>query len=338
MQAVAHLVPAPVEADVLERPAAQPAVHPVGEDALVGPAELPCPGEHAAAVDPDREAVGLAVLEGELLARHLGRAVERDGRRGRERLRDRPPATRPAAGARPASGSKAPSRTRVGRPASGADGVDAARAQEHERGAAAAAELQEVHRPEQVVLDELAAGGAPVHPREHARVRGGVHDRVDVRQALEVARQPQVGVPHLDAQVPQREPVHLAARSGEAVDPDERVTGARFDPGPGERRAHEAARAGDQDPHGSAGRARPRRSRRRCRAGSRRRPRPGSAASSCAGRCSTRCGRRRGSPRRTTTPAAARSAPRRGGTPRARCRSSPCLPRGCRPPRTAGSR
>ena len=64
--------------------APQPAVDPVGEDALVGPAELSGAGEHAAAVDPDGEAEGVAVLERELLARELGRAVERDGRRGRE--------------------------------------------------------------------------------------------------------------------------------------------------------------------------------------------------------------------------------------------------------------
>ena len=67
-------------------------VDPEGEDALIGAAELSGAGEHAAAIDPDRKSERGAVLERQLLARQLGRAVERD-----RRLRSRsPPRRRPA--------------------------------------------------------------------------------------------------------------------------------------------------------------------------------------------------------------------------------------------------
>jgi hypothetical protein len=50
---------------------------------LVGPAELAGPGQDAAAIDVDREAEGLAVLEGQRLRGQLGGAVQGDrGGRG----------------------------------------------------------------------------------------------------------------------------------------------------------------------------------------------------------------------------------------------------------------
>ncbi len=78
VQAVAHLVAVAAEAEILEWTPPQPAVDPVGEDALVGAAELPRAREHAAAVDEHREAEHPAVFERQRLGGELGRAVERD--------------------------------------------------------------------------------------------------------------------------------------------------------------------------------------------------------------------------------------------------------------------
>ncbi len=86
MQTVAHLVAPAAEAEVSQGPAAQPGIDPVGEDPLVGPAELTCPGQHAAAVDPDREIEGFAVFKGEHLGCELGAAVEGNRRGGAERF------------------------------------------------------------------------------------------------------------------------------------------------------------------------------------------------------------------------------------------------------------
>ena len=50
--------PLSAEAEVAQRPAMHPAVDPVGEDPLIGAAELAGAGEHAAPVDPHGKAVG----------------------------------------------------------------------------------------------------------------------------------------------------------------------------------------------------------------------------------------------------------------------------------------
>jgi hypothetical protein len=88
VEAVADLVAVAAEADVFERATAEVGVEPVGEDALVGAAELAGAGEDAAAVDEDGEVEGLAVFEGEGFAGEFGGAVERDGGGGGEGLGD----------------------------------------------------------------------------------------------------------------------------------------------------------------------------------------------------------------------------------------------------------
>ncbi len=119
MQAVAHLVALAAESDVLEGPPAQVAVDPVGEDPLVRPAELPGAGEDAAAVDEDGQGEGLAVFQGERLARELCRPVERNRRRGGEGFGDAECAYARRAG-RPLPGLNAPSDTCTPRAARGA--------------------------------------------------------------------------------------------------------------------------------------------------------------------------------------------------------------------------
>ena len=55
MKCVSNLVALPAESDVAQRPPAQMRVEPVGEDPLLGRAELSGSGQHAATVDPDRK-------------------------------------------------------------------------------------------------------------------------------------------------------------------------------------------------------------------------------------------------------------------------------------------
>src|SRR6185295_18459313 len=79
MQAIARLTTLTGESDVFQRPAAQIGVDPEGKNALVRPPKLSGPGEHAAAVNPDGQAEGLPVLQGQTFRGQLGAAIERNG-------------------------------------------------------------------------------------------------------------------------------------------------------------------------------------------------------------------------------------------------------------------
>ena len=228
VQAVAHLVALAPEADVPERPPAQVAVDPVGEDALVRPAELARAREDAAPVDEDGQPEGLAVFQGEGLARELRRAVERDGRRGRERLRD--PRGPTPAGRRPPSGRKAPVRDVHRSAGQGRDAVDPARAQEDEAGAVALAVLEQVDRAAEVVLDQLARAREPVDPGQDARIGRGV-DHPVARRAGRRRRSPR-GRRAWTSLIPRRfssARFRLAARADEIVEARDLVARA---PGP----------------------------------------------------------------------------------------------------------
>lgn len=84
VQAVADLVTFPIEADVAERPAAEMAVDPVGEDTLVGATELSSSGHDAATVDENREAKCFTKFQGKHFAGEFGGAVEGDWRLSRK--------------------------------------------------------------------------------------------------------------------------------------------------------------------------------------------------------------------------------------------------------------
>ncbi len=62
MQAIAHLIAVAAEAEIFERALAQPRIDPVGEDALISAAKLTSASEHAAAINKNRKAEGLAVF------------------------------------------------------------------------------------------------------------------------------------------------------------------------------------------------------------------------------------------------------------------------------------
>ena len=56
----------------------------------------------------------------------------------------------------------------------GTHGVDAARAEEHQARSGSLAELQEIERADEIMLDQLAAAGAPIDPGQHAGQRRSV--------------------------------------------------------------------------------------------------------------------------------------------------------------------
>ena len=85
----------------------------------------------------------------------------------------------------------------------------------------AAAVLEHVNRADEIVLDELAAGGVPVDAGEHARIRRRVDDHVDWWQPLEIRCEADVGVMERDAKRTQHRAVLLAAGPNEIVETDD---------------------------------------------------------------------------------------------------------------------
>ncbi len=130
METIADLIATPAKADVFKRAAAEVGVEPIGEDALVGTAELAGAGEDAATVDPNRKIEGLAVFEGEGFAREFRRTVEGNGRCGREFFRDaggaRARRKDPLAGARSYAEAKGAGLRLDGKGGEGRDRVDPA--------------------------------------------------------------------------------------------------------------------------------------------------------------------------------------------------------------------
>ena len=79
MEGIADLVALAGEADIFEWSFGAPAVEPEAEDSLFGVSELSSAGEDAATVDPDGEAEGVGIFEGECFGGKFGCAVEGDG-------------------------------------------------------------------------------------------------------------------------------------------------------------------------------------------------------------------------------------------------------------------
>jgi hypothetical protein len=78
----------PAEAKVTQRTAAQMRIDPICEDALIRPAELPCPGQDPAAFDPYREIKSDSVFQGERFGGELSGPVEGHGEGGGEGFGD----------------------------------------------------------------------------------------------------------------------------------------------------------------------------------------------------------------------------------------------------------
>ena len=220
---------------------------PVREDALIGAAELPGAGQHAAAIDPTGKSKSSPYSSASCFAGQLGGAVERDRRGGRERLVD-------ARGVRPAGrpGADRRARTRRRRPRSGSarkrrDGVDAAgaRACTSPRDAPAVLEHVDACR---AGCARRAAGcwsGRRRRPaRSDWRRRRSTQSHAGQRRSREA--QPQVAVMDGDAEPPQARPVRLAARPDEVVDARYIVCCRASTQARSQRRSHEAADAGDQ--------------------------------------------------------------------------------------------
>ena len=80
VEAVADLVTLSIETDVAQRSAAEVAVDPIRENALVGPTELAGAGHDSAAIDENLETERLAVFQRKHFAGEFCRTIERDRR------------------------------------------------------------------------------------------------------------------------------------------------------------------------------------------------------------------------------------------------------------------
>src|SRR5205823_13234766 len=79
VKAIPQLMSRAIEADVFKRRAPQIGIDPVRENSLVGAAELPSPGQDAAAIDPDRELECLAVFQSHAFRCEFRASVKRNG-------------------------------------------------------------------------------------------------------------------------------------------------------------------------------------------------------------------------------------------------------------------
>ena len=260
VEAVADLVAVAAEADIFERAAAQVGVEPVGEDALVGAAELAGTGEDPAAVHEDGKAEGFAVFEGEGFAGEFGGTVKGDGGGGGECLvdaggaeADRKRRRRDRERARGRDRTEGVGVGLYGERGERRDRVDATGAEENETGAVGFAVFEEVDRAGEVVFDELAGAGFSVDAGEDAGVGGGVDNPVDARKRFEVAGGAEIGVDDFYAEFFEFGAVGLAAGTDEVVEAVELVTGTGTGEGAGEGAADEAADAGDENAHEAKG-------------------------------------------------------------------------------------
>src|SRR5688572_7406852 len=128
-------------------------MNPIGEYSLVDASELSRSRENPAAIDEHRETICRAVLEGKLLARQFRRTVQRYGCAGRKGLVD-PFQAEAMRVWHPGIGGEGVVFDAHRKRGERGDRVDAARAQKHERRLTRTAELEDVHRSKQVVLDE----------------------------------------------------------------------------------------------------------------------------------------------------------------------------------------
>ena len=88
VKAIPRLMSRAIEADVFERRAPQTGIDPERENSLVGAAELPSPGQDAAAIDPDWELECLAVFQCHVFRCEFRASVKRNGWRAGKILGD----------------------------------------------------------------------------------------------------------------------------------------------------------------------------------------------------------------------------------------------------------
>jgi hypothetical protein len=185
VEAVADLVALAIEADVAEGSAAEVAVDPIREDALVGSAELTGTGHDTAAVDENFEAERLAVFQREHFAGKFCGSVERDRRLCGKFLADAE--GRETGNRRLESGNF----WRVGvvanfnrKGSKWRDRVDPAGAEQNKGCLAGFAEFQQINGAKEVVFDQLARTGLSIHPGKHAGICGGIDHGIDCGNGL----------------------------------------------------------------------------------------------------------------------------------------------------------
>jgi hypothetical protein len=108
------------------------------------------------------------------------------------------------------------------------------------------AELEHVHRADEVMLDELTGACFAIDAGEDARVGSGVDYEVDSRDGFEIAGRSEVTVVKFYSEGFEFGPVGFAAWADEIIEADQRVVLAGLYERPGEGAADKAADAGDK--------------------------------------------------------------------------------------------
>ena len=246
MQAVADLESRAAEADVFQRTRSAPRVDPKRKNALVGFAKLSPAGKDSAAIDPDGEAVGVAVFEREPFGAELRAAVETDRWRCGELLSD--------SAARPARSGCGGWQLEAGRSffhrqaCQRGNRIDAAGGEQREPGFPCFAEFQEIHGAVEILVHQITARGT-IHPSEHTGIRGAVDDPVTSREAFEQSSVAHIADADIAAQRAERLEIRLAALAREVVEAKDFEARPMLQKSACDHGSGEAADAGEEDFH-----------------------------------------------------------------------------------------
>jgi hypothetical protein len=138
------------------------------------------------------------------------------------------------------------------------DRMDAARGEEHDARLPAGRGLEQVHRADEVVLDELSWGrrracrGPRGCARQHARLGCPVDHPVKGFKGIDIALHPHVAMDDAHSQGSQWLAIGLGADPPQVVERRDAAAGKVRDEPAADAAAHESAAAGDEDVHGVA--------------------------------------------------------------------------------------
>src|SRR5213075_2200856 len=100
-----------------------------------------------------------------------------------------------------------------------------------------------------IMLDKLSAARGAVDAREDTRVRGRVDDPIDRGNPFQIARESNVAMANLDAELFQRRRIQVAPWPAKIIQPEDFMLRVALEQSAGKGGPNETANAGDQDLH-----------------------------------------------------------------------------------------